>query len=589
MNNNSKVATSKPKYRIPLPSNGIQINFCKNPNCKNFGIPAELEGNFLGRASKNKPLPLYTLIGAAKGYPQLRCNACLEHFPIKSNQGIAEEVERFKSVFDTELQSCPDTECSNHSIPVTTPKAYQSFGKTKSGSDRYRCKICKKTFAIGKATRYQKQPEITEQVFKLLVNKSPFRRICEVADIHPETLYHRIDYLFEQCKTFTASFETKLKTLPIKRLYLSVDRQDYLVNWSQRKDKRNNIFQAVATVDNETRYVFANHLNFDNSLDTTAIELNALSNGDMNVSAPYRQYARLWLQADYQKSVDAKKDFNGSVRLQDDIQHTYDKHDSRDDIEDIDHITPDMQLPKYGMQIHAEYTLYGHFIYLNQLLGNVEKVRFFLDQDSGIRAACLAAFQEKITSRNCDAFYVRITKNLTVDEKRKLKNQSKKVFEKISKENPTLSAEEVKLLMLKTELQRMKAIGKWKDEWLAHPLPDMSETEKAVCYLTNLNDYDDDHLAWLYNKASLHGVDNYFMVIRRRIAMLERSIHSRANAGRVWNGYGAYNPSNIIKLLGIFRCFYNYILVSDKDGKTPAMRLGLIDRPITFAEVINFQ
>lgn len=589
MNDTNTTVSKSPKYRIPPPYNGIQINFCKNPNCKNFGVPAEQFGDFRGKGGKHKVNANYNLTAGSKGYPQLRCNACLEFLPVKSNQGIGEEVERFKSVFDTTLQSCPSAECSNHLIPISTPKAYQSFGKTKSGSDRYRCKICKKTFAVGKATRYQKQPEITEQVFKLLVNKSPFRRICEVVDIHPETLYHRIDYLFEQCKTFTSSFETKLKTLPIKRLYLSVDRQDYLVNWSQRKDKRNNIFQAVATVDNETRYVFANHLNFDNSLDTTAIEFDALNNGDMNVSAPYRKYARLWLQADYQKSVDAKKDFNGSVRLQDDIQHTYDRHNSRDDIEDIDIITPDMQLPKYGMQVHGEYTLYGHFFYLNQLLGNVDKVRFFLDQDSGIRAACLAAFQEKITSRDCDVFYVRITKNLTVDEKRKLKHQSKKVFDEIRKENSHLTVDEVKLLMLKTELQRMKAIGKWKDEWLAHPLPDMSETEKAICYLTNLHDYDDDHLAWLYNKASLHGVDSYFMVIRRRIAMLERSIHSRANAGRVWNGYGAYNPSNIVKLLGIFRCFYNYILVSDKDGKTPAMRLGLIDRPVSFEEVINFQ
>lgn len=589
MNDTNTTVSKSPKYRIPPPYNGIQINFCKNPNCKNFGVPAELFGDFRGKRGKDKVITNYSLTAGRKAYPHLRCNACLEYFPIKSNQGIAEEVERFKSVFNTTLQSCPDIECSNHSIPVATPKAYQSFGKTKSGSDRYRCKICKKTFAIGKATRYQKQPEITEQVFKLLVNKSPFRRICEVVAINPDTLYHRIDFLFEQCKTFTASIETKLKTLPIKRLYLSVDRQDYLVNWSQRKDKRNNIFQAVATVDNESRYVFANHLNFDNTLNPIAVELDVARINDNNTYSPYRRYARLWLESDYQKSVDAKKDINGSIRLQDDIKHTYDKHDSRDDIENLDAITPSMQLPKNGMQIHGEYTLYGHFLYLNQLLGNVEKIRFFLDQDSGIRASCLGAFHKEITNRTCDVFYVRINKDLTVDEKRKKKNLSKKQFDEVRKLNPTLTVDDVKLLMLKSELQRMKSIGKWKDEWLAHPLPDMSETEKAICYLTNLHDYDDDHLAWLYNKASLHGVDNYFMVIRRRISLLERAIHSRANAGRVWNGYGAYNPSNIVKLLGIFRCFYNYILVSDKDGKTPAMRLGLIDRPISFEEVINYQ
>lgn len=31
----------------------------------------------------------------------------------------------------------------------------------------------------------------------------------------------------------------------------------------------------------------------------------------------------------------------------------------------------------------------------------------------------------------------------------------------------------------------------------------MGEPEKALCCLTGLGDYDADHLAWLYNKASL--------------------------------------------------------------------------------------
>jgi hypothetical protein len=58
------------------------------------------------------------------------------------------------------------------------------------------------------------------------------------------------------------------------------------------------------------------------------------------------------------------------------------------------------------------------------LFSGVGKVRFFLDQDSGIRAACLGAFQKEIRSRTCDAFYIRINKTLTVDEKRKIMRDS---------------------------------------------------------------------------------------------------------------------------------------------------------------------
>ena len=65
-------------------------------------------------------------------------------------------------------------------------------------------------------------------------------------------------------------------------------------------------------------------------------------------------------------------------------------------------------------------------------------------------------------------------------------------------------------------------------------------------------------------------------------------MHSSANAGRVWNGYGAYNPVNVAKLLTIFRTFYNYMLVG-ADRKTPAMRLGLMDKAVEYDELIEFK
>ncbi len=35
----------------------------------------------------------------------------------------------------------------------------------------------------------------------------------------------------------------------------------------------------------------------------------------------------------------------------------------------------------------------------------------------------------------------------------------------------------------------MQEIGNWKDKWLLHPFPNMSEPEKAICYLTDYGDY----------------------------------------------------------------------------------------------------
>ncbi len=87
--------------------------------------------------------------------------------------------------------------------------------------------------------------------------------------------------------------------LAIHRLYLGIDRQDYLVNWQVRKDKRNIQLSAIAAVDNEHGYCFGVHLNFDPSLDATAIQAEVEINGDLYMPYPHRHFARLWLKADY--------------------------------------------------------------------------------------------------------------------------------------------------------------------------------------------------------------------------------------------------------------------------------------------------
>ncbi len=133
----------------------------------------------------------------------------------------------------------------------------------------------------------------------------------------------------------------------------------------------------------------------------------------------------------------------------------------------------------------------------------------------------------------------------------------------------------------------MKAIGRWSDRWLLHPFPSMSEPDKAACYLTDLGDYTSDHLARLYQLASLHAIDRFFMQIRRRISLLERPIATASNKGRVWYGYSPYNPEVVGKMLSIFRVFYNYSLAGE-DKKTSAMRLGLAVRAFDIDEFLSF-
>ena len=205
------------------------------------------------------------------------------------------------------MASCPVASCSNHQIPVSEGKQfYSAYGLTRSGSQRYLCKgsadgrVCGKTFAVAtKSTIRQRLTHKNKVVFSALVNKVPIRRIAEFVGISGQTVYDKIDFLHRQCMAFSSSREVLIREKAFERLYLSVDRQEYLTNWVRRADKRNTVVAAVTTADNSSGYVFASHLNFDPSLDPAAIEADAIQAGDDLLQFPYRKYARLWMEADY--------------------------------------------------------------------------------------------------------------------------------------------------------------------------------------------------------------------------------------------------------------------------------------------------
>lgn len=580
--------------RIPTTVNGIQVNFCKTPTCLNFGRPASEAVQGRGAYVTEEDRDSYVLSGYSGG-TVLHCKRCGENPPVKSNLGIYEEVERLNQYLIPPIEpSCPTEACANHNLGISTPKTYLSFGKTKSGSQRYRCRLCKATFAVGGPTLRQKKPELNELVFQLLVNKMPFKRICEVAGLGSmNALYWKIDFIHRQCLAFAATQERRLPGIPIKRLYLSVDRQDHLINWTSAGDKRNVALSALGSADNKTGYVFGIHVNYDSRLDSAEINRDAIENGDDLLRPPFRRYARVWLNKDYDACLarSQKRTTVSRKSLNSAISESYIVADSRDDVEISEIQDTATGLPGKGMQVHAEYTLYGHFFFLQSLLKNVEKVRFFLDQDSGIRAACLAVFWQEILEKRCDAFFLRIKKDLTINQKRRLKAQSIRNladFRASSAAYEPLTDYDLRHIVIKDRLDDLVDIGKWHDRWLFYPFPDMSEPEKAICWLTDLQDraYDKDHIASLYSKATLHGIDRFFMQVRRRLSLLERPISSSSSEGRKWYGYSAYNPAMVGKLLDIFRVFYNYVEIGE-DKKTPATRLGLVKTSITPKDILE--
>jgi hypothetical protein len=127
-------------------------------------------------------------------------------------------------------------------------------------------------------------------------------------------------------------------------MYVAVDRQQYVVNWSQRKDKRNVMLAAIASADLKSGYVFGFQLNFDGDAEPAKIEADATTTGDAAISPLYRKYARIWLQSDYAASMansklHARKLAKATLKaraqsdVEGEIDGRYDENQLRSDIE----------------------------------------------------------------------------------------------------------------------------------------------------------------------------------------------------------------------------------------------------------------
>jgi transposase-like protein len=596
----SEISSPDGESALPPSSGGLDVNHCKNPKCLNFGVPAEIVRwrRKHGTVVALTPGKAYSLRASGKKRPVLYCLLCHESFSVKSNLAVAEERDRLIAYLTPRPPDCCETSgCVNETVPVGTAGAYYRHGTTPGGTPRWRCRACGKAMAIGgRAIKRQRLSHLNKTILLELTNKMAIRRICKVNGISPSTLYGKIEFFERQCLAFAGARERALKTLPIRRLHLSVDRADYMVNWAYARDARNIYMRAMASADNVTGYVFGMHLAFDSSLDRDVVEADATRLNDRELGPAHRRYARLWLASDLAESLaasaaEAKRKASAKPRenLGDDIEVDYLLAAAREDSEVSDQKSRAERLPdKHGVAVHDEYTLYAHFFYLRHLLGNVGKFRFYLDRDSGMRAGFMAAFKDLVIERRADAFYVKTDKEMTVQAKRKRLKTAEEAYLRFAADNPGLGPFEVQLMMMKVSIARSVEIGKWHDRWCAHPRPSMQEPSKAACWLTDLGDYDVDHQARLFLKASLNGVDNFFQRVRRSLNPLERPIKTSSKAYRAWHGYSPYNPRMVERLLNIYRVIHNFVEVG-KDGKTAAMRLGLTASPTKVEEILYFQ
>jgi transposase-like protein len=590
--------------RIPKEYRGLQLNFCRTPICENFGVSEEANEINLHEKDKNAKLTtqasrLYAISGVGKDDSTIKCKECFKlkssdperrqiyHY-IKSNRAAYEQFCKISSYLLSPSFQCPNPDCiSNTTDGVNKVK---KAGHTGAGTQRYRCGHCKKSWTGDRAERVFGKPEVNKQFFKLLISKVAIRKIAFITDMAPATIYRRIDHLHRQCLRFIGERESRLLVKKYDRLYLCTDSQVQVSNWTDKKVKKNVEFYGIGTADLYSSYIFAFNFNYDADVDPNDIEQDAIDANDAQLKKYHRQHARLWLQHEFKENVENK---NLMSLIPD--AHNMSKDELRDALNDLrsaseDYDDESTQLPHKGMAIHNEYSIIAHFMLLKKLFTNVGKTRFYMDQDVGLRTWYLAVFNDLIKSSRSDAFHVSFDKGTTNDNKKKVFRDGVKKLEKVSGKSFNLMSHREKsdaatVLML-NDVRALQSPKSPRDLWVSNAMPSVPEPNKIIEPITDITGLNQDHQSRLIQKGGLHAIDRFFAQVRRSLMMFERPISSGANKNRTWYGYSPYNPALYQKLADIYRVHYNYCQVSKKDGKTPAMRLGLAKGPVAIEKII---
>ncbi|MCP4985340.1 MAG: IS1 family transposase [Colwellia sp.] len=368
--------------------------------------------------------PLYGTSGNGKYEAALVCKTCKtkkadgeviqSSYVLKSNKAVVEEYERLSRYLATEQPACPNKDCPTYTVEFIEP-SFKKRGLTTAGSQRYECKHCKKSFVVGEQTRKQRRPEINIRLFDLLIMHVPLRKIIKHLNISPKTLYDKIDFIHKQCLKFVAEREQQLidGKLKEKSLYLATDRQVQITNWTKREDKRNTELYGIGTACLTSGYVFAFNFNFDERLSQNDVELVASEYGDNEKPKHHREMARVWLDNEFADATAHKKKLPDKppYTLQEEVAQKIEDELSAIDMTSSEDFDGTTKLPAKGVLVHNEYTMMGHFLLLKKLTQRIEKTRFYLDQDTGIKTAYLSIFRDEIQAGKSDGFLVRAVKN----------------------------------------------------------------------------------------------------------------------------------------------------------------------------------
>ena len=581
----------------------VQVNHCRTPGCANFGVPARTKPGKTGPSADRDQR--YKLTSTSKGQePAIECKACKGKGAVRSNEAIAEEIERIAG-YARPLEyrfACKTEGCAHRGLSIGEHRRlYTKYGYYRNRENPiYRCKACLRNVTVSrKAPRiHAKNQARAADVFSRIANKSPVRRTVEGAGLGSHADYYTVlDFIHRRCREMngavTRSFLTGARRLPAA-MNVAIDSQSLMVNWPSKVQRRTVEMTSCCSVDSASRFILELDVNHDPGFDPFEVNHESAGRDDMTRKEAFRKYARFWLAGDEMRSGRTGQRRMGRAaaeRAVGDIQEAFRGANAYADVAEME-IVPGQgplrdHMLRSGMLVKTGYRTLGHMFVLREILkgAGVERLQLSMDEHLSTIASFMCAFREPIAEGRAHGFLVRYDKDCPIDERDRIFEEAMRRMRAFARERDLRERdrEEVGFEMIRAALE---ADDLPPGGWLRHPVPTRQEPDKEVRWITERPDMELDDRARLYLAASLGRVDNVFELTRRFMSALERPFYTPSGGwNQVWYGYAPYNPDMVQKYLDIFRAVNNFIHTG-KDGATPAMRLGFAGRPFAYADIL---
>jgi hypothetical protein len=627
---------------VPTAFDGIQANFCRDPECQNFGVPPRRLDADAENPHSDK-FGAYKLFGAV-GETVLMCSSCLRQTELTSNEALSREIHRLRTANGIlASESCPSKYCSNHHRSVSDfPDHYYNDGVTPSGAPRRGCKSCGKRFTLGdhrRAKRGRKSKRgrkvkrggmVNKDIVRDLVNRSALNAIMRKLELPPSTLYERINHIHERMVAFEAFKLRALRSPGWKRKYyaLATDAQDSKINWTSRHRRVQIQLSTISTAENITGFVLRTDVNFDPTTgDVVERFVALLEQGDFDIPERLGDSHRFVMPSFLRAVADVLRSKENFSKL---------SRDRRDELlNEIETRFPEVDLeeavgadrPAKGALISKTYTAAAHFRLILEMLPADAEMHLMSDPEGSFVRAVPMGYVDAIKEQRADFAFVYFDKELSNPKKKARVATYKRLLQQFLEEIG--SAEDITSLrraFIARYANRLpdRAHNVWA-EWWALPTATMSEPDKHVGIAYQRTPGTPDEIEArrldLLDRSSLHAVDSFFNVMRQRVSYLHRAGMSRTS-NEHYNAFQPYQPSQLQKIVDIARIYFNWcearpFRVSRKfsstdpqphdpmhdkldnlyeehmrrtrreDYSTPAMRMHLATAPIALETILN--